>query len=171
MLDLLATLLLAAAAPAELRVPMALATSEGPGASVGEVRVRETSGGLAFATDLHDLPPGPHGFHVHVAATCAPGRNAAGEPVPAGAAGGHLDPGMTNVHLGPYGPGHLGALPRVEVDAAGRAKAVLVAPRITSLAQVRGHALMLHVGGDNYADAPAALGGGGARLACGVIPD
>ncbi|MBM3511952.1 MAG: superoxide dismutase [Cu-Zn] SodC1, partial [Alphaproteobacteria bacterium] len=24
-------------------------------------------------------------------------------------------------------------------------------------------------GGDNYADAPAALGGGGARIACGVI--
>jgi Cu-Zn family superoxide dismutase len=28
---------------------------------------------------------------------------------------------------------------------------------------------MLHVGGDNYADTPAPLGGGGARMACGVI--
>jgi hypothetical protein len=29
---------------------------------------------------------------------------------------------------------------------------------------------MIHEGGDNYADAPKPLGGGGARIACGVIP-
>jgi len=28
---------------------------------------------------------------------------------------------------------------------------------------------MVHVGGDNYSDNPEALGGGGARMACGVI--
>jgi superoxide dismutase, Cu-Zn family len=28
---------------------------------------------------------------------------------------------------------------------------------------------MIHSGGDNYSDAPAPLGGGGARIACGVI--
>jgi Cu-Zn family superoxide dismutase len=28
---------------------------------------------------------------------------------------------------------------------------------------------MIHVGGDNYADHPMPLGGGGARMACGVI--
>jgi Cu-Zn family superoxide dismutase len=28
---------------------------------------------------------------------------------------------------------------------------------------------MIHAGGDNYADQPAPLGGGGARIACGVI--
>jgi len=28
---------------------------------------------------------------------------------------------------------------------------------------------MIHAGGDNYADQPAPLGGGGARVACGVI--
>lgn len=28
---------------------------------------------------------------------------------------------------------------------------------------------MIHAGGDNYADQPAPLGGGGPRLACGVI--
>jgi superoxide dismutase, Cu-Zn family len=27
---------------------------------------------------------------------------------------------------------------------------------------------MIHAGGDNYADTPKALGGGGARIACGV---
>ena len=29
---------------------------------------------------------------------------------------------------------------------------------------------MVHAGGDNYSDMPAALGGAGARVACGVIP-
>ena len=28
---------------------------------------------------------------------------------------------------------------------------------------------MIHVGGDNHSDHPAALGGGGPRMACGVI--
>ena len=35
---------------------------------------------------------------------------------------------------------------------------------------VSGRALMIHEGGDNYADEPKPLGGGGARIACGVIP-
>ncbi len=29
---------------------------------------------------------------------------------------------------------------------------------------------MIHAGGDNYSDTPEKLGGGGARVACGVIP-
>jgi len=28
---------------------------------------------------------------------------------------------------------------------------------------------MIHAGGDNHSDHPTALGGGGARMACGVI--
>lgn len=35
--------------------------------------------------------------------------------------------------------------------------------------EVKGHALMVHMGGDNHSDHPAPLGGGGARVACGVI--
>ncbi|MEA2738922.1 MAG: superoxide dismutase, Cu-Zn family, partial [Acetobacteraceae bacterium] len=31
------------------------------------------------------------------------------------------------------------------------------------------HALVIHANGDNYSDAPAALGGGGGRSACGEI--
>ena len=37
------------------------------------------------------------------------------------------------------------------------------------LADVKGRAIMIHAGGDNYSDQPAPLGGGGARIACGVI--
>ena len=28
---------------------------------------------------------------------------------------------------------------------------------------------MIHAGGDNYSDTPAPLGGGGARIVCGVV--
>jgi hypothetical protein len=46
-------------------------------------------------------------------------------------------------------------------------KAVTV-PHLT-LADVKGRSIMIHVGGDNYSDQPAPLGGGGARIACGVV--
>ena len=29
---------------------------------------------------------------------------------------------------------------------------------------------MIHIGGDNYHDHPDPLGGGGARMGCGIIP-
>jgi Cu-Zn family superoxide dismutase len=35
--------------------------------------------------------------------------------------------------------------------------------------QIRGRSIMIHAGGDDYSDAPAPLGGGGARIACGAI--
>ena len=41
-------------------------------------------------------------------------------------------------------------------------------PHLT-VADVKGHSIMIHVGGDNYSDQPAPLGGGGARIACGVV--
>ena len=37
-----------------------------------------------------------------------------------------------------------------------------------TLADFQGHSLMIHAGGDNYADAPKPLGGGGERIVCGV---
>jgi Cu-Zn family superoxide dismutase len=44
-----------------------------------------------------------------------------------------------------------------------------LAPRIKDIQALKGHALMIHAGGDNYSDQPKPLGGGGARIACGVI--
>jgi superoxide dismutase, Cu-Zn family len=73
-------------------------------------------------------------------------------------------------HLGPYNDkGHLGDLPGLVVNADGTATYQILAPRLKSLSELKQHALMIHVGGDNYADHPMPLGGGGARMACGVI--
>ena len=41
---------------------------------------------------------------------------------------------------------------------------------VLSTADLKGKALIVHAGGDTYRDEPP-LGGGGARVACGVVPD
>lgn len=141
---------------------------QGIGKSVGTVKIEETKYGLTFTPMLTGLKPGIHGFHVHAKGSCEPGESE-GTTVAAGAAGGHLDPENTGKHLGPYGEGHLGDLPALYVDEQGKASYPVLAPRIKTLSEVKGKALMIHVGGDNNADHPKPLGGGGARFACGVI--
>ena len=89
--------------------------------------------------------------------------------VPGLAAGGHYDPAGTGRHEGPYGDGHLGDLPPLYVDGDGRATLPVLAPRLEA-GDLKGRSLMIHAGGDNYADHPEKLGGGGARVACGVVP-
>ncbi len=163
-----------ALAQQEIRVPMALATKDGPGKEVGHVTLTDSGNGLLLHLDLtNDLPPGAHGFHVHANGSCQPAEKD-GETVPALAAGGHWDPEETGKHRGPSGDGHLGDLPvlyvGVDEDGATATTHTLVAPRIKDATRLRGLALMIHADGDNFRDEPKPLGGGGARLACGVIP-
>ena len=153
---------------AEATVTLQAANPDGPGTTLGTVKMVETPYGLAFYPTLQGLPPGLHGFHVHEKGSCAPGEQN-GKPVPALAAGGHLDPAGSKKHGEPWGDGHLGDLPPLFAAADGTATQPVLAPRL-KLADVQGHALMVHAGGDNHADHPAPLGGGGARVACGVIP-
>jgi len=146
---------------------MNLASSQGVGSAVGTVRIVETPYGLAFYPDLKGLPPGLHGFHVHEKPACTP-ADKEGVAVAALAAGGHLDPQGTQRHGEPWGDGHLGDLPALYVAADGTASTPVLAPRL-KLSDVRNRSLMMHAGGDNHSDHPAPLGGGGARVACGVI--
>ena len=84
------------------------------------------------------------------------------------AAGGHYDPLNTKQH-GPWGEGHLGDLPALYADVKGGVGQAQLAPRL-KLSDVLGRSLVIHEKGDNYSDKPLPLGGGGARIACGVIP-
>ena len=152
---------------AETTVAMNLADAKGAGAALGSVRIVETRYGLVFYPQLAGLPAGLHGFHVHENPSCAP-KEQAGAMVPALSAGGHLDPQATKKHGEPWGDGHLGDLPPLYVAADGTAANPVLAPRLT-LADVMNRSLMIHAGGDNHADHPAMLGGGGPRVACGVI--
>lgn len=158
----------AVANAADTRVTMKMATEKGEGADAGTVTISETSHGLVFTPMLKGLPAGLHGFHVHENGSCGPNQKD-GKPVPAGAAGGHLDPSKTGKHGLPWGDGHLGDLPALTVDDKGAASNPVLAPRLKKLADIKGKALMVHAGGDNHADHPAPLGGGGGRIACGVI--
>ncbi len=151
----------------ETSVTMKLAEPTGPGATIGTVRIVQTSYGLVFYPSLSGLPPGLHGFHVHEKPSCASGQRD-GAPVAALGAGGHLDPQGTKKHGEPWGDGHLGDLPALYVGPDGKADNPVLAPRL-KMADVNNVALMVHVGGDNHADHPQPLGGGGARQACGVI--
>lgn len=152
-----------------LEVEMRAATPTGAGESLGTVRLVETKYGLAIYPNLAGLPTGLHGFHVHENPSCEPGQKD-GKAVAALAAGGHYDPKNTKAHGEPWGDGHLGDLPALYVDPDGTAVNPVLAPRLR-LKNVLGRSLMIHVGGDNHADHPMPLGGGGARMACGVIPE
>ena len=145
---------------------MTLVDEKGAGATVGQVTISESPYGLVFSPALTGVAPGLHGFHVHANASCMP-KDKDGKMVPALAAGGHFDPQDTKRHGTPWGDGHLGDLPPLFVDAAGNANQPVLSPRL-KMADMKGRALMVHVGGDNHSDHPAALGGGGARMVCGV---
>lgn len=126
--------------------------------SLGQVQFQDTEYGLLITPNLTGLPPGLHGLHLHEKGDC--GNQGM-------AAGGHYDPKNTKSHQGPYGKGHLGDLPVLSVDVNGAATTPTLAPRL-SVADLKNLSLMIHSGGDNYSDTPP-LGGGGARMACGVI--
>jgi Cu-Zn family superoxide dismutase len=157
----------AASVFADVVVPMNLVSESGVGASVGQVTVSESKYGLVFTPSLQGLTPGLHGFHVHQNASCEP-KEKDGKMVAAGGAGGHYDPASINVHGSPWGEGHLGDLPPFYVEANGSANQAVLAPRL-KLSDLKGRAIMVHAGGDNHSDHPAALGGGGARVSCGII--
>jgi Cu-Zn family superoxide dismutase len=143
-------------------------SADGVGESIGTVQLSDGADGLTLAVDVQGLTPGEHGFHLHQNGSCEPAANQEGQMTAAGGAGGHYDPESTGAHAGPEGEGHKGDLPVLEVGSDGMAMAELAAPRLT-VADARGKALMIHAGGDNYSDQPKPLGGGGGRVACGVV--
>jgi Cu-Zn family superoxide dismutase len=161
-------LICGAAQSATKEVKMDLVTADGKPEPIGTITISETDYGLLFTPKLTSLPPGVHGFHVHENGSCDAAMKD-GKKVAAQAAGGHLDPEKTGKHLGPYANGHLGDLPAIYVNADGTSHDAVLAPRLKKIAEIENKALMIHAGGDNHADMPKPLGGGGDRIACGVI--
>jgi Cu-Zn family superoxide dismutase len=148
-------------------VKINLVNEQGVGKEIGTITETDSKFGLILTPQLSELSPGLHGFHVHDKPDCSHAMKD-GKAVPALAAGGHYDPANTGKHEGPYGNGHLGDLPALYVSADGKATLPVLAPRL-KVADIKGRSLMIHAGGDNYSDTPAPLGGGGARVACGVV--
>ncbi|SDC10412.1 superoxide dismutase family protein [Acinetobacter boissieri] len=148
------------------KVSVYAVSQQGIGEKLGTVTLQDTSQGLKILTDFTNIPSGPHGFHVHEYGSCGTlGKD--GKVGPALAAGGHLNPNHAEHHGTPL-TGHLGDLPFLTAQADGRVKETSFAPRL-KLADVKGHAIVIHSGGDNYSDTPKPLGGGGGRIACGIV--
>lgn len=157
-----------AAEAATTRVTVNAIDDKGVGAAIGSVTFKDTKEGLLIQPKLAGLAPGKHGFHIHEKPNCGLAEQG-GKMMVGFGAGGHFDPAHTGKHLGPeMAGGHKGDLPVLVVDADGTAKQAGLAPHL-KVKDLHKHAVMIHAGGDNYADEPAPLGGGGARIACGVI--
>jgi superoxide dismutase, Cu-Zn family len=163
----LCALVAPAYAAKSIKVTMNAISADGVGKAVGTITIKEGKEGVTLEPKLKDLPPGEHGFHVHEKPSCDPadkdGKKTAGQ-----AAGAHYDPDGTKAHKGPGGGGHKGDLPKLVVSDKGEAKDKMEMKGAT-LADFQGRALVIHAGGDNYSDTPKPLGGGGDRIACGVV--
>lgn len=162
-----ASVCFAAEKTVDIHLVSASSEHKGIGKKIGTITFEDSKEGLLVRPHLKGLPPGEHGFHIHENPSCDAAEKD-GKWVAAQAAGGHLDPQHTSHHEGPAGKGHLGDLPKLIVDKKGEAHSAGTAARLT-LADIEGHSVIIHEHGDNYADEPEALGGGGARIACGVI--
>lgn len=162
-----ALLLCTSLAYAEQKTTMYRLTDTGVGEEAGWIKMTDTDKGLELHVKLDGLTSGDHGFHAHQNPSCGPSTKD-GAVVPGGGAGGHYDPAGTGHHEGPDGNGHQGDLPRLTAEANGKVEVKSIAPRLKE-SMMSGRAFIVHAGGDNYADQPKALGGGGARVLCGVV--
>lgn len=157
---LAAALALPAALPAQA-AGVAMAVLRAPdGADFGRVTLTETKAGLLVAADLHGVPEGPHGFHIHATGACAPDF---------GAAGGHfVGAGDAHGMMATATP-HAGDLPNIHAPASGVVAVEALKPGLTlaDLFDDDGAAIVVHAGADDYASQPS--GDAGGRIACGVI--
>ena len=134
------------------------------GAKIGTAILTEASQGVLIVLDVAGLPAGEWvAFHVHETGNCD--HQTAHE-----SAGGHLNP--TNAEHGYFtvrGP-HAGDMPNQNVGADGVLRAQVFNNMVRldgGEAAIRGRALMIHGGQDDYKSQPS--GAAGKREACAVI--
>jgi len=137
------------------------------GQEVGTVTFAETpSGVLHIVVEMTDLPPGPHGFHVHEKGACEPDGGFE-------SAGGHYAGDDEHGIHSQEGP-HPGDLPNVHVGQNGTLKAEFFSDDLSlsddddnPLLDEDGSAILVHASPDDYESQPS--GNSGDRIACGVI--
>jgi Cu-Zn family superoxide dismutase len=135
------------------------------GRTVGTAQFTQLAGGVRITLSASNLPPGPHGIHLHEVGVCdAPAFMGAGA---------HFNPtnrqhGLSN----PLGP-HAGDLPELTVASNGTASYATTNSMVSlgtgpeSLLDANGSALVIHADADDQMTDPS--GNTGARIACGVL--
>lgn len=137
------------------------------GKPVGIVDFAALGHGVLVTFDLHDLPPGAHGIHLHTSANCdaKSGFTAAGPIL-------SLAPGKKHGYLAEGGP-ETGDLPNQFAGTDGRLHASVVTTSFSlgngkrSIFDRDGVSVIVDGRGDDYRTQP--LGNAGNRIACGVV--
>ena len=135
---------------------------------VGKAVFEQTPTGVLIFVEARDLPPGPHGIHLHAVGSCTPDFDAAG---------GHINPDKAAHGLRhPDGPDN-GDLPNLYVAADGTVQAEFFTTRVSirdrarrhppALLDENGSAIVIHAMEDDHMSQP--IGGAGGRIGCGVI--
>jgi len=164
---LIATLLPATPASAALKAKAIARLSSLEGKPVGTVDFAALGHGVLITFDLHDLPPGAHGIHLHTSANCdaKSGFTAAGPIL-------SLAPGKKHGYLAEGGP-ETGDLPNQFAGADGHLHASVVTTSFSlgngkkSIFDKDGVSVIVDQRGDDYRTQP--LGNAGNRIACGVV--
>ncbi len=134
------------------------------GTETGRAQITAGNDGVLFEVEISGLEPRKWvALHIHETGTC---DHAGGHE----SAGGHFNPdGKEHGFVAANGP-HAGDLPNQYVadDGVLRAQAYSTMVRLDDAERgIRGRALIVHAGSDDYRTNPA--GGAGDRLACAVI--
>ena len=164
---LIATLLPATPASAALKAKAIARLSSLEGKPVGTVDFAALGHVVLITFDLHDLPPGAHGIHLHTSANCdaKSGFTAAGPIL-------SLAPGKKHGYLAEGGP-ETGDLPNQFAGADGHLHASVVTTSFSlgngkkSIFDKDGVSVIVDQRGDDYRTQP--LGNAGNRIACGVV--
>ena len=132
------------------------------GATIGQVVVAPSEGGVAGMVLVQGLEPGDHGIHLHSVGTCDPALEK-----PFDSAGSHFNPG--SMHHGM----HAGDLGNLTIDADGDGAYLFGSGTLTlddglfGLADADGTALVIHETVDDLMTDPS--GNSGSRIACAVL--
>lgn len=134
------------------------------GKANGTARLTETPKGVLIEAEISGLAPSQWvAFHIHETGRCdaSTAHNSAG---------GHFNPGNAqHGYLAGNGP-HAGDMPNQYVGADGVLRIQAFNPMVRldgGATAIRGRALMVHAGKDDYQTQPT--GDAGARQSCGVI--
>jgi len=129
----------------------------------GKVNFTETAKGVLIQASVKNVPPGPHGFHIHEKGNCGDAGNAAG---------GHFNPDKVKhgkLITDGFANAHAGDLGNLSIAPNGTGTFAQTVPGLAlnnGKYAIANHAIILHAKKDDFSQP---TGNAGGRIGCGVI--